>query len=286
VYRHDGVADPDEVGKLRSDASANTWHVQFKYALNDLRTLIRDWVVYLDGLRLIVNGTKHKSVESNTKMTVEMRIAPDNWSQNGSESLPLRVVTASALWPGAGFDAGSGWTIAWQPIDIIRQTGGIDADCLLLESGDLAAFSVDDVERIGLPLVLALPVGADAASALPAGAPAGSALLADRAEGFVFADDYAATMAGVLPGRWRESAASRCATCRTERRVRSMPCRRRQGVLPTRWPGWRRRSAATPAPNSRWMRRLCAGCCGPAATVIVTFPAKSSPIRRGTCCST
>ena len=121
-------------------------------------------------------------------MTAEMRIAADNWNHNGSETLPLRVLTVSATWPGAGFETGPGWIISRQPVDIIRARGAGDADCLMLESGDLAAFSVDDVERIGLPLVLALPAGADAASAL----------LADRADGFVFADDDAATMAGVF----------------------------------------------------------------------------------------
>ncbi|PZN92093.1 MAG: hypothetical protein DCF31_17735 [Alphaproteobacteria bacterium] len=74
---------------------------------------------------------------------------------------------------------------------MLRATRGAGGDCLALESGDLAAFPVDELANCGLPVVLLLGAGGDDASR---GVPA----LADRADGFVFADDDAATIRAVV----------------------------------------------------------------------------------------
>ncbi len=86
----------------------------------------------------------------------------------------------------AALPAAGDWQVMPQPLEILRRGVIPDADCLLLDGGELAAFSVDDLARSGLPVVLALGDGAiDAA-------------MADRADAWIFGDDDAATIAGVL----------------------------------------------------------------------------------------
>lgn len=119
-------------------------------------------------------------------MNVEMRMGTDSWNHNGLSLVPLRVVTPSRGWP----DAGPGWSMVRQPLESLRDRSEITADCLFIESGDLAAISVDDLDRLALPLVVAM--------AAPGAVIADD--IADRADGFVFADDDAATMAAVFAG--------------------------------------------------------------------------------------
>lgn len=126
-------------------------------------------------------------------MTVSGPIATYDWNRNDAKTTPVRVLTSSETWPDAVIDAGSGWVVIRQPIEMLRMTRGADGDCLALESGDLAAFSVDELAAWGLPVVLVLGAsGDDATRGLPA--------LADRADGFVFADDDAATIRQVVAG--------------------------------------------------------------------------------------
>ena len=84
-----------------------------------------------------------------------------------------------------------GWVVIRQPLEMLKSTSGAGGDCLVLESVDLAAFSVDELAHRGLPVVLALGSSDDAANR-------GLPELADRADGFVFADDDAATIRAVL----------------------------------------------------------------------------------------
>lgn len=119
-------------------------------------------------------------------MTVETRTNAVNWNHSGFDTPPIRVAVTDSSWLRAGPD----WQIVSQRIENIGRNDSSRADCLLLESGELAALSVDDLAMLALPVVLALPandvsIDGDAA---------------DRADAFVFADDDAATMAAVFAG--------------------------------------------------------------------------------------
>ncbi|GGE20871.1 hypothetical protein GCM10011529_29370 [Polymorphobacter glacialis] len=71
----------------------------------------------------------------------------------------------------------------------MRDAGTVANECLLLDSGELAALSVDEQARLGVPIVLSLIDGDDV-----------DPVLADAADGFVFAGDDAATMTAVFAG--------------------------------------------------------------------------------------
>ena len=128
-----------------------------------------------------------KSCESQAEMTVESHNIAPNCNHFGGETLPLRIVASDEALGVAGVgDGGAGWTLLRRSAAGLSAAALADADCLLLDSGDLAAFAVDDQARAGLPLVLA--VGAK-------GAPSPAI---DRADGFVFAGDDAVTVAAVF----------------------------------------------------------------------------------------
>ena len=124
------------------------------------------------------------SYERITEMNVDMRISADSWNHSGFETAPIRVATGIADWP----DTGPGWVVVRQVVEKSFVNPDLAADCVLLDSGNLAAFSVDELAALALPLILALPES-------------GAVILgeyADFADGFVFAGDDAATMAAVF----------------------------------------------------------------------------------------
>ncbi len=123
-------------------------------------------------------------------MTVASPFATQDWNHNGIETTPVRILTSSLTWPSVAAGAGPGWVVIRQPLEMLKSGGATAADCLVLDSGDLAAFAVDELARWGLPVVLVLGDSDNV------GVPA----LADRADGFVFADDDAATIRAVLAG--------------------------------------------------------------------------------------
>ncbi len=124
-------------------------------------------------------------------MTVASPFATQDWNRNGVKTTPVRILTSSSAWPAVAAGAGPGWVVVRQPLEMLKSGTATAADCLVLESGDLAAFSVDELARWGLPVVLVLGDSDD-------GAARGVPALADRADGFVFADDDAATIRAVL----------------------------------------------------------------------------------------
>ena len=118
-------------------------------------------------------------------MNVETRESEESWNHSGFETPPLRIITASADWP----DAGPGWVLVRQPLDSMQQNLGAEGDCLLLESGDLAAISVDELRLAALPVVIApgdtIMTERDSA-------------VVDIADGFIFASDDADALALVF----------------------------------------------------------------------------------------
>ena len=124
-------------------------------------------------------------------MNVASEFTAQDWSQNGVKTTPVRILTSSLVWPAVAAGSGPGWVVIRQPVEILKSNDSTGGDCLVLESGDLAAFSVDELARRGLPVVLVLGDSDDAAMR-------GISVLADRADGFIFADDDAATIRAVL----------------------------------------------------------------------------------------
>ncbi len=70
----------------------------------------------------------------------------------------------------------------------LAASGSATGDCLFVDVGDVAALAAYDFEDIVLPLVIGVPAGVSAPD-LP---------FVDRADAIIFADDNAATMAGVF----------------------------------------------------------------------------------------
>ena len=106
-----------------------------------------------------------------------------DWNHNGAKTMPVRVLTSVDGWPTGAGGTEPDWVVIRQPLDKLRLGARLTGDCLVLESGDLAAFFVDELVRTGLPVVLALSPG-----------DRGALAVVDKADGFVFADDDAATI--------------------------------------------------------------------------------------------
>lgn len=118
-------------------------------------------------------------------MNVETPISADKNSQYGSESPAIRVLAGATGW----LESGPGWQVLRQgAVDegVIPASGG---DCWLVESGEAAAISVDELGTAGLPLVVAL--AAESAEMVD---PA----VMDSADAFIFAGDEPQVIAGVL----------------------------------------------------------------------------------------
>jgi hypothetical protein len=118
-------------------------------------------------------------------MNVEIPIFADNNSQNGLESPVVRVLAGRNGWLGAG----PGWTLARQVAEMPADATAAAGDCWLIESGEAAAISVDELARSCLPMVVAL--AQETADAVDSG-------LMDCADGFVFDDDDPAVVAAVF----------------------------------------------------------------------------------------
>ena len=123
-------------------------------------------------------------------MTNDTHPEAANWNRNGFFGPIVRVWNTSANWAAAGPACGPGWEILPTPADLATESGMArptgNADCVLVDSCDLAVVPVDYVRRAGLPMVLALRAGEVRAEYL------------DEADGFVFADDDVATLGGVF----------------------------------------------------------------------------------------
>lgn len=140
-----------------------------------------------NSLRFTVKASIVKSLGIITEMTVQMHMTVDNWNHNGAETAPIRVVASGKVWPGAGRERGPGWVILRQETELSGNIGAFAGDCLLLETSELAAFSVDDLAALAVPVVLAVAEREDF-----------DPTLADAADGYVFADDDAVAMAAVF----------------------------------------------------------------------------------------
>ena len=125
-----------------------------------------------------------KSFESITEMNVETPALGDNCNRYGINTVPIRVLAVGAHWPGGG----PGWVLVRQVLDSSGGERAFPGDCLLIESGDLAVISVDELRRTGLPLVVAILEGSGTIDAA----------LADSADGFVLEGDDAAVMGTVF----------------------------------------------------------------------------------------
>jgi hypothetical protein len=118
-------------------------------------------------------------------MNVETPISARNNSQFGSKSPSIRVLAGATGW----LESGPGWDVLRQATVNEAATPTSDGDCWLVESGEAAAISVDELGRSGLPLVVALaPRAADMVD--PA--------FIDRADAFILAGDDPDVIAGVL----------------------------------------------------------------------------------------
>jgi hypothetical protein len=118
-------------------------------------------------------------------MNVEIPISGRNNSQYGSESLPIRVLAGATGW----LESGPGWRVLRQAAVNEGVTPAFGGDCWLIESGEAAAISVDELGASGLPLVVALASGA-ADMVDPA--------ILNRADAFIFAGDDPQVIAGVF----------------------------------------------------------------------------------------
>jgi hypothetical protein len=127
----------------------------------------------------------NKSHERVAEMNVETPISADNNSHYGSESPLIRVLAGRAGW----IAPGPGWTLLRQVSETQGKAGAADGDCWLVESGEAAAISVDELGRSGLPLVVALAPGT-ADTVAPE--------FMDRADAFVFEGDEPAVVAAVF----------------------------------------------------------------------------------------
>ena len=125
-----------------------------------------------------------KSFESITEMNVKTPALGDNCNRFGIDTMPIRVLAVGAHWP----DGGTGWVLVRQVLDSSGGGRAFPGDCLLIESGDLAVISVDELRRTGLPLVAAMLEGSGPIDAA----------LADSADGFVLEGDDAAVMGTVF----------------------------------------------------------------------------------------
>lgn len=118
-------------------------------------------------------------------MNVETPISVGNNSQYGSESASVRVLAGRGGW----LVPGPGWTLMRQVPDAQAGGGMAAGDCWLVESGEAAAISVDEMGRSGLPLVVALaPESADMLDPR----------VIDCADAFIFAGDEPAVVAAVF----------------------------------------------------------------------------------------
>ncbi len=152
--------------------------------LNKVLTLACNRLFLSNSLRFTLKAWIVMSYERFAEMNVDMRISGESWNHFGFETAPIRVATGFVGWP----DHGPGWVTVWQAVEKTFVHADLAADCILLDSGKLAAFSVDELAALALPLVLALPA-------------TGAANLgeyADIADGFVFAGDDDATIAAVF----------------------------------------------------------------------------------------
>lgn len=110
------------------------------------------------------------------EMNVEPRVGTGSWGHSGHDRAALRVIA-----PGRSTaDGGKTWSV-------VIQGAGFTADCWLVDSGNLALVSVDEIVRSGLPLVLSAGVGAVIA-----------AEWLDGADGFVLPGDDDAVVGAVL----------------------------------------------------------------------------------------
>jgi hypothetical protein len=118
-------------------------------------------------------------------MNVETPISGRNNSQYGSDSPSIRVLAGTTGW----LESGPGWHVLRQATVNEGVTSASGGDCWLVESGEAAAISVDELGASALPLVVALAPGA-ADMVDPA--------ILDNADAFIFDTDDAAVIAGVF----------------------------------------------------------------------------------------
>jgi hypothetical protein len=123
-------------------------------------------------------------------MNVDPRIMMHKWNRNGFDTPSIRVLSPRK----DAAQTAAGWELTGQPLESLRDGAAMEGDCWLIESGDLALVSVDELMRSGLPVVLRLPSDA---SRDPDGAGLDPALV-DCAEGFVLAGDDDAVMGAVF----------------------------------------------------------------------------------------
>jgi Winged helix DNA-binding domain len=150
-----------------------------------LLTLDPTLAVPSNSLRFIVNSVMNKSHERVAEMNVEMPISPDKYSHYGSELPLVRVLAGHVGW----LTAGPGWTLLRQAPDRQGDAVSTAGDCWLIESGEAAAISVDDLGKTGLPLVVAL--AADTADTV-------DQQIMDRADAFIFEGDTPAVIGALL----------------------------------------------------------------------------------------
>lgn len=124
-------------------------------------------------------------------MNVDPRFQTDNWSHNGFDPLTIRVLS-----PGEGAEKSAvGWQLIRQPLESLQERTPVEGDCWLIESGDLALISVDELERSGLPVVLLLAAGTSDDAEQPGGV---DPAWLDCADGFVIEGDDDAVMGAVF----------------------------------------------------------------------------------------
>ena len=115
-------------------------------------------------------------------MTVQPAVSIDYRSHFGSE---LRILAGWRGW----ITSGPGWRIDRQALETTGGLIGVAGDCWVIESGEAAAISVDDLMQAGMPLVVAVADG-DGETVDPA--------FIDYADGYVFAGDTPDVFASVF----------------------------------------------------------------------------------------
>ena len=123
-----------------------------------------------------------KSHERIAEMTVQPAVSIDYRSHFGSE---LRILAGWRGW----ITSGPGWRIDRQALETTGGLIGVAGDCWVIESGEAAAISVDDLMQAGMPLVVAVADG-DGETVDPA--------FIDYADGYVFAGDTPDVFASVF----------------------------------------------------------------------------------------
>lgn len=118
-------------------------------------------------------------------MNVESPINTDNYSRYGSELPLVRVLAGPAGW----LSSGPGWALLRQTLDANDRLAASPGDCWLVESGEPALVSVDELDKSGLPLVVAL-AGRSADTV--------DQTIMDRADAFVFEGDEPAVIGAVF----------------------------------------------------------------------------------------